>query len=178
MSIISSLIEKMKTRKMSGVEYARYKGVKVGQNCRFYSRKLGSEPWLIEIGDKVTIAPEVQFITHDGSTWLFSDSKGRRQLFRRISIGDNVFVGMGCILMPGVKIENEVIVAAGSVVTKSIPKGAIVGGNPAKIIGDYDQLKENVLNNYISDSDIDFSKDYRTRTEESLDNTFKKFLGK
>lgn len=52
-----------------------------------------------------------------------------------IEIGNNVWIGMRVIILPGVKIDEGVIVAAGSVVTKSVPKCAIVGGNPAKIIG-------------------------------------------
>lgn len=174
-SIINSFREKLKTRKMSGVEYARYKGTSVGENCRILSRFLGSEPWLIKIGNKVTVAPKVQFITHDGSTWLFSDEKGRRQLFRRIIIGNNVFVGMGSTIMPGVKIEDEVIIAAGSVVVKSVPKGVIIGGNPAKIIGDYEKYKKNVLENYISNSEIDFEQKYRDMTLEAMDDSFKDY---
>lgn len=174
--IIFSLIERYKTSKMSGVQYARYKGVEVGADCRVLTRLFGSEPWLIKIGRKVTVAPGVQFITHDGSTWLFSDEKGRRQLYRLIEIGDEVFVGSGSIVMPGVKISSNVIVAAGSVVVKSVPSGTIIGGNPAKIIGDYYDYKERVLANYISNSDIDFNEDKRTRTEKALDKTFKDFM--
>lgn len=160
----------------SGTEYARSKGVQVGQNCRIYTTTLGTEPWLISIGNKVTITSGVKFITHDGSTWLFSDKNGRRELFRRIQIGDNVFIGLNSIIMPGVKIENNVIVAAGSVITKSVPTGSIVGGNPAKIIGNYDEYQKKVLNNYVSRKDMDFSKNYRQRVEEVTDSEFKKFL--
>ncbi|MCL4141209.1 UNVERIFIED_CONTAM: hypothetical protein GTU68_002992 [Idotea baltica] len=163
---------------MSDVEYARYKGVSVGENCRILTRSFGSEPWLIKIGNKVTIAPKVQFITHDGSTWLFSDEKGRRQLFRKVEIGSNVFVGMDSILMPGVKIEDNVIVAAGSVLVKSVPSGVIVGGNPAKIIGDYFNYKKNVLENYISNSEIDFNEDYKIRTVKAVDKSYKDYMKK
>ncbi|WP_232623060.1 acyltransferase [Pareuzebyella sediminis] len=176
--IFLKIKERLKVRKMSGVEYARYRGVKVGEDCRVYSRKLGSEPWLIKIGNKVTVAPEVQFITHDGSTWLFIDDRGRRQLFRRIDIADNIFIGMKSIILPGVKIEKDVVVAAGSVVTKSIPSGVIVGGNPAKIIGDFYAYEKKVLETYIANSEIDFSKDYKQRTIESLDPSFKEYLRK
>ena len=105
----------------SGVGYARYKGVKVGEFCRIYIRSFGSDSFLIEIGNKVTITSGVKIITHDGSTWLMNDEKGRRYLFKKVVIGNNVFVGVNAIIMPGVKIEDNVIVAAGSVVTKSIP---------------------------------------------------------
>lgn len=55
-------------------------------------------------------------------------------LMQKIEIGDNCWIGAKSIICPGVKIEDGAIVATGSVVTKSVPKGAIVGGNPAKII--------------------------------------------
>jgi acetyltransferase-like isoleucine patch superfamily enzyme len=160
----------------SGVEYARYKGVKVGHSCRIYTRHFGTEPFLIEIANKVTLTSGVKLLTHDGSTWLMNDKKGRRYLFRKISIGNNVFIGVNSIVMPGVKIEDNVIVAAGSVVTKSVPSGKIIGGNPARVIGDYDQYKMNVLKNYISDQDRNKNLDYKDDILSVLDNKFKDFM--
>jgi acetyltransferase-like isoleucine patch superfamily enzyme len=49
-------------------------------------------------------------------------------------IGKNSFIGTRAIIMPGIRIGDEVVVGAGSVVTKEIPSNCIVGGNPAKII--------------------------------------------
>lgn len=161
---------------MSGVEYARKKGVIVGENCRVLTSAFGSEPWMITIGDKVTITSGVRLLTHDGASWLFQDEKGRRHLYRPIKIGNNVFIGSNSIVMPGVVIEDNVIIAAGSVVTKSIPSGVIVGGNPAKIIGEFDTYKKKVLNEYISDKDMDFRKNYRERIEQIVNLTPKGFL--
>lgn len=161
----------------SGVEYARYKGVKVGEGCRIYTTSFGSEPWMITVGNKVTITSGVVLLTHDGSTWLMNDENGRRYLYRRVEIGNNVFIGVNSIIMPGVKIDDNVIVAAGSVVTKSVPSGVIIGGNPAKIIGNYDQYKKEVMENYVSDKDMDKSLDYQRRIEKVIDNSFKKYLG-
>ncbi len=163
---------------MAGEKYARYVGVEVGDNCRILTTTFGSEPWLIKIGNKVTITSGVRIITHDGSTWLFNDEKGRRELFRRVEIGDNVFIGFNSIILPGVKIEDKVVVAAGSVVTKSIPTGSIVGGNPARIIGNYDDYEHKVLNTYISKSEMNFSLPYKERVMEILTEGFKPFLKK
>ena len=160
----------------SGVGYARYKGVKVGEFCRIYIRSFGSDSFLIEIGNKVTITSGVKIITHDGSTWLMNDEKGRRYLFKKVVIGNNVFVGVNAIIMPGVKIEDNVIVAAGSVVTKSIPSGKIVAGNPAKIIGEFDPYKKNVLENYISDKDRNKNLSYKEDILSVLDNSFKEYM--
>ena len=52
-----------------------------------------------------------------------------------IEVQDNVWFGRNVIVLPGVKIEEGAVIGAGSVVTKSVPKCAVVGGNPAKIIG-------------------------------------------
>lgn len=60
------------------------------------------------------------------------DNKG---FHHQVHIGKNVWIGINCIILSGVRIDDGAIVAAGSVVTKSVPECAIVGGNPAKIIG-------------------------------------------
>src|SRR5690606_24858527 len=116
------------------VSYGRSIGVTIGNNCRIYIDKFGTEPFLISIGDNVTITNEVRLITHDGATWLFRDEKGRRYRYAPIVIGNNVFIGFRSLITPGVKIGNNVIIAAGTVVTKSIPDNSIVGGAPAKYI--------------------------------------------
>lgn len=68
---------------LDGTSWARRKGVKIGNDCRIYTTRFGSEPWLIEIGNKVTVTSGVVLLTHDGSTWLFNDDKGRRFLLKR-----------------------------------------------------------------------------------------------
>jgi acetyltransferase-like isoleucine patch superfamily enzyme len=179
MDLFKNLIERIKIKRMGNIEYLRSKGAKIGENCRIYISYFGSEPWLVSVGDKVTITAGVRILTHDGSTWLFEDKNGRRELFRRVVIKNNVFIGISSIIMPGVVIENNCIIAAGSVVTKSIPEGSIVGGNPARIIGDFESLKERALENYISKNQIDFKKDYKSRILEILDpNDFKPYLKK
>lgn len=161
-----------------GVEYARKIGVNVGDECRIYTHQFGSEPFLIKIGSKVTITSGVKFITHDGTTWLMRDDKGRRYFYQRIEIKNNVFVGVNSIIMPGVKIEDNVIVAAGSVVTKSIPTGVIVAGVPAKIIGKYKDIEQRMINNYISDEDINTKISYEKRINKIVTTGFKEFLSK
>lgn len=161
-----------------GVYFAKKIGVEVGNNCRIYTRYFGSEPFLISIGNNVTVTANVSFITHDGSLILFEDDKGRRYKYQRISIGDNVFVGVNSIIMPGVKIQNNVIVAAGSVVTKSIPEGVIVAGVPARIIGDYNEFKNKCLGKCISKRDIDFKEPYKERILKIIDEGYKPYLNR
>lgn len=58
----------------------------------------------------------------------------RTQIQQAVEIGKNCWIGARSIICPGVKIDDGAVVAMGSVVTKSVPKGAVVGGNPARII--------------------------------------------
>ncbi len=60
-----------------------------------------------------------------------------------VVIGNDVWIGMHCIILPGVHIGNGAIIGAGSVVTKNVPDFAIVGGNPAKLISFRKQVNEN-----------------------------------
>ncbi|WP_083697994.1 MULTISPECIES: acyltransferase [Salipiger] len=134
--------------------YGRKIGVKIGRNCRILSRRFGSEPFLIEIGDRVTISRDVAFFNHDGSTWLVRDSKGRRQRFGRIRIGSEVFVGAYTIILPGVDIGDRVVIGAGSVISRSVPSGVVVAGNPARIIGTFDDLHARRLSDCAAQNDL------------------------
>lgn len=158
--------------------WARYLGVKVGQDCRIYITNFGSEPFLIEIGDKVTITSGVRLLTHDGATWLVNDEKGRRFSYKKIKIGNNVFIGVDSIIMPGVVIEDKCIVGAGSVVTKSIPEGSIVAGNPAKIIGLFSTYYDNVIQHNYSQSDKNSKKTFIENVNLFTDKNNKSFLRK
>lgn len=62
--------------------------------------------------------------------------------FGKIVIGDYVYIGNNSLIMPGVTIGDNVLVAAGSVVTKSIPSGMVVGGTPARIICSIEEYVE------------------------------------
>jgi len=161
--------ELMQGARLSGADYARWAGVKVGRGCRILTRKFGSEPFLISIGDDVTISIDVVFLTHDGATWLVRDDRGRRFIYRRIEIGNFVFVGAGAIIMPGVKIGDRSIVAAGSVVTRSVPSGTIVGGNPAQIIGDFSEYERRMMESCPAEVDLSDSQSFEERVSRALD---------
>ncbi len=122
-------------------KYLKKKGVKIGDNPHIYSDISTTESYLITIGNNVTISNGVQFITHDNS--ICKVLEGATDVFGEIKIGDNCFIGAKSIILYGVTLPNNTIVAAGSVVAKSpLEEGKIIGGNPAKIIGDTKSLKE------------------------------------
>jgi acetyltransferase-like isoleucine patch superfamily enzyme len=125
-------------------QHARRNGVKIGKNCSIGTRNFGSEPYLITIGNHVQITKNVTLLTHGGG-WIFREEIPNLDFFGKINIMNNVYIGNGSYILPGVIIESNVIIAAGSVVTKSIPSGVIVGGNPAKIIGNVEDFKTKIL---------------------------------
>jgi acetyltransferase-like isoleucine patch superfamily enzyme len=159
-----------------GPEYARRLGAKVGSGCRIYTTRFGSEPFLISIGDRVTITSGVTLLTHDGATWLTRDERGRRYQYRPVTIGSDVFIGVNAIIMPGVTIGDEVIVAAGSVVTKSVPANSVVAGAPARIIGTYNDYRARALKEFPSDADALRNVSYRERVLAMLDREPRPFL--
>jgi acetyltransferase-like isoleucine patch superfamily enzyme len=119
------------------VRFARRLGVVVGDRCRLISisaSTFGSEPYLIRIGDHVTITSGVRFITHDGGVWIFRDEDPTIDVVAPITIGSNVFVGLGSIILPGVTVGDNVVIAAGAVVTKAVPPGVVVAGVPARVV--------------------------------------------
>lgn len=89
---------------------------------------------MISIGDNVTITNSV-VLAHDAST---KKELGYSKI-GCVEIGSNVFIGYGCIILPGVKIGNKVIIGAGTVVSKDISDNTVVVGNPYKIIMSYDE---------------------------------------
>lgn len=123
--------------KLNHEKYARYIGVKAGRNLHIYGNPIGmfgTEPWCITLGDNVHITREVLFVNHDGGTLLYRHLIPDLEITAPITVGDNVYIGVRAIILPGVNIGNDCIVAAGSVVTKDIPDGSVVGGVPAKFI--------------------------------------------
>lgn len=134
-------------------------GMTVGENTLFVgSHDFGTEPFLISIGKNCLITNGVKFITHDGSIQvpliedgaLFKEVYSKKSTFNKIEIADNVFVGVGVILLPGTKISSNSIVGAGSVVRGEFTCGSVIAGNPAKFICTtedyYHRNSKNILN--------------------------------
>lgn len=112
--------------------YRNLYGMDIGKGT-LISRKAiidrGINPRGVHIGEYVRVTGGVTILAHDACRALKAD----------VYIGNNCFIGNKAIILPGVKIGNQVIVAAGAVVTKDVPSNCIVAGNPAKII------KENIF---------------------------------
>jgi len=133
--------------KGSVIRYLRKQGARIGKNCSIAgSFKIGTEPWLVQIGNHVRISAGVMFITHDGSSWLFRDhlsnssSYGNR--LGKIIVHDNCNIGVNCIIMPDVTIGSHSIIGAESIVTKNVPCNMVVAGVPAHPICTLDEYVE------------------------------------
>ena len=114
------------------VSYLRKQGMVIGKGARIFSDISTSESYLIHIGDHTTISNNVQFITHDAS--IQKAIPQASDLFGRIEIGNNCFIGARSIIMYGVTLPDNTIVAAGSVVTKDIPGNVVAVGNPCRVL--------------------------------------------
>lgn len=126
-------------------EYFRRQGAQVGDNCFIVPTNLGTEPYLVKIGNHVAIANGVVLITHDGAAWIFRDEVPDAQVFGPIVIEDNCIVGQNAILFPNIRIGRNSIVGAGSVVISDVPPNTIVVGVPARPLGSVDKYREKSL---------------------------------
>lgn len=140
------------------ISYLRSIGVKIGDGCRIASYNFGSEPYLIEIGNDCHITKGVKFINHDGGVWVFRKRNENFDVFGKIKIGNNVYIGNDCVIMPGVEIGNNCVVGASSVITKSIPDNSVVAGVPARYICSVEDYYERMCQKNFNSKNIPSSK--------------------
>jgi acetyltransferase-like isoleucine patch superfamily enzyme len=125
--------------------YFRKMGAQIGDGCFIVPTDLGTEPYLIKIGNHVAIAAEVSFATHDGAVWTFRDEVPDLQVFGPIVIEDNCIIGHRAVIFANVRIGRNSVVAAGSVVINDVPPNSLVMGVPARSFGSLDKYREKCL---------------------------------
>lgn len=127
--------------------YLRWIGLNFGDDLHIYGNPVnmfGTEPWCITLGNHVHITDGVKFITHDGGTLIFRHLIPDLEITKPIKVGNYVYFGTRSMVMPGVTIGDNCIIAAGAVVTKDVPDNSVVGGVPARIIKSSDEYLEKI----------------------------------
>lgn len=114
----------------------RPKQVKFGKNCfvnKFCQFHTGYSTATIEVGDNVWVGMDVCFIC---STHKIGDDNQRagKKIYGDIIVGKGTWIGARCTILPGVKIGEGCVIAAGSIVTKDVTPNTLYGGVPAKFI--------------------------------------------
>lgn len=106
-------------------------GMNIGKNAVIsYKAKLDKSinPKGVHVGNNTWILAGATILAHDHCRSLKADT----------IIGNNCIIGINSIILPGIKVHDHSVVAAGAIVSKDVPSGCVVAGNPAKII------KENI----------------------------------
>lgn len=136
-----------KASSASYVAYLRSLGMVIGDNTMIYSPRYctidETRPWMIEIGNNVSITKGVTILTH-GYDWsvfkgMYGDVLGSAG---RVKIGDNVFIGMNSTILKGVTIGDNVVIGANSLINKDVPSNSVVAGNPQRVVCDIDEYLE------------------------------------
>lgn len=145
MSIINKIKKHWQCRTAKGYEqWLRQQGVVIGIGLRLFNHNSIrfdiSSPGLIHIGDNVSITADVTVLTHDFCSSVFREVYADYVPGRsKVTIGNNVYIGQRAMILRGVTIGDNVIVAAGSIVTKDIPANSVVAGIPAKVVSTLDE---------------------------------------
>lgn len=134
-------------------------GLKVGKNFARLNDVIidPAHCWLIEIGDDVTLAPRVHILAHDASTKHYL---GYAKI-GRVVIGNRVFIGAGTVVLPNVRIGDDVIIGANSTVTRDLEGGFVYAGCPAKKIASIEAFVEK--NRKLMETSPCFGEEYTTR---------------
>lgn len=142
-------------------EYLKKKKVfaSFGEKCSYMDRKVPLYAKLIKVGINVHFASHVTFLTHDVVHMMINRMNEEEKIAKEkvgcIEIGNHVFVGANTTILYDVKIGNNVIIGAGSLVNKDVPNNSVVGGIPARVIGDYDSfIKKRIIETGNSDDSL------------------------
>ncbi len=151
MNILQNMLRKVYRRYFRPNPLPRLieRGLVIGNNFKMMGEVIldSDHCWHITIGDDVTLAPRVHILSHDASTKTHLNYT----MIGKVTIGNRVFIGASAIVLPGVTIGNDVVIGAGSVVSRDIPGNSVAVGNPAKVIGSFEnylERKKNEMESY------------------------------
>lgn len=126
------------------VKYLRNTGVKIGSRTTIFDPRTTiideTRPWMISIGDDVQITSGVTILTHGFDRSVLKGVYGEvLGSSGKVSIGNNVFIGMKSTVLKGVSIGNNVIIGANLLVNRDIPDNCVAAGNPCRVIMSLDE---------------------------------------
>lgn len=136
-------------------------GVHLTGKPRFIAKSVRFDDFdLTTLGDRLIISSNVVLLTHDysyttGLIAINEEPVTDATILRPIKIGNNVFIGMNCLLLPGTIIGDNVIIGAGSVVRGTIESNSVYCGNPATKVAD---IKTHIEKLKLKDSVIKYDK--------------------
>lgn len=176
MNLAERLLIKLHLKKAvdyNSIEYLRSRGVEIGENVHLYNTNIDfGHGFLVSIGNNVTLTG-VMVLAHDASTQIpLGVSK-----VGRVRIGNNVFVGHGSIILPGVSIGDNCVIGAGSVISKNIPSDSVAVGNPIRVVGSYTNFVEKhklqmayrpVFTTFWADKSIDEKADMKEKLADGI----------
>ena len=134
----------------SGFPYATYlkeKGMlhSQGENCFISKAANVPDPYLLSIGDNVWLTSGCQLLCHDASVIMINIMRtGHFDRVGPIVMGNNSFLGNNVIVLSDTRIGSNVIIGAGSVVTRDIPDNSVHAGNPARFVCPFDEYVEKI----------------------------------
>lgn len=144
--LIRRMVLGVKADPQTYASYLRKKGVEIGERTTFFSPTTNTvdltRPWLLKIGDDVQITNGVTILTH-GYDWsvlkgVYGEVLGSSG---KVTIGNNVFIGMHTTILKGVTIGDNVIIGANSLVNADIPNNCVAVGNPVRVISTLEEYK-------------------------------------
>ncbi|MGY1731662.1 sugar O-acetyltransferase [Geodermatophilus sp. SYSU D01045] len=134
--LLGSLGEDTEIRPPLYVDYGSR--IRIGARCFANVGLVALDVAAITIGDDVQIGPNVQLLTPTHPVEP-GPRRDKWEAARPITVGDNVWLGGGVVVLPGVTIGADTVVGAGSVVTRDLPAGVVAVGNPARVVRELDR---------------------------------------
>lgn len=160
--VVKRIVEGHRYSSGTYVEYLKKIGVKIGEHIEiFFPNKTHIDnvnPHLLEIGSYVSMTGPVTILTHDYSVCVTKKAYNGRILGKqnKTIIGNNVFLGWGCCILPGTVIGDNVIIGAGAVVSGKVDSNSVYGGNPAKKICTLDEFYNKRIERQLEEAIIIF----------------------